>query len=121
MELVGSPGNASFGGRANGSRAGSLDSASLESSLAALRNELTTFELSESDVALLRDVLEKVEPMARLPTVLKELAILAFERVDVPRKAKVTTAGDPANRFYVVGSGKFETVSPEVRPLCRAL
>ena len=85
-----------------------------QADLGEIRKELKTYKHSDGDTALILAALEKVAVIARLPPALRKVTAEAFKRVDVPEGRKVSSAGDAADSFYVVGGGTFNLDSPEV-------
>ena len=61
------------------------------------------------------DLIERVPMFAPLPLAAKEHMAGALKPVSVARGDVVITAGQPGDRFYIVGEGELEVDAPEVR------
>lgn len=66
------------------------------------------------ECAQLLNAMEQCAPLHKLPTAARQLASKAFQKLECTAGSVILEAGDPANEFYIVGSGTFCCTSPEV-------
>ena len=70
--------------------------------------------LDEATYKFLEATLTNVQPIERMLPLVRKSILLAFSRIDVDKGTRVITAGDPGDKFFIVGSGCFNLTSPEI-------
>ena len=70
--------------------------------------------LPEPDRTFLEPFVEELPPVQRLPQRLRKQVLSCFTKVEFAAGAKVITAGNTANRFFIVGAGTFLMHAPEI-------
>jgi serine/threonine protein kinase len=70
--------------------------------------------LSGSDTEFVQMFLDEVAQIMRLPQRLRKEVLNSFEKVQYEEKDKIVSAGDQADKFFIVGSGAFVMYAPEI-------